>query len=646
MSLQVDDTGRRDRSRSPAGRSSSTADIARSPSGRDRDRDRSRDPLGRDEPSIAHAPYPGDDDDDVGGGRRRPTRIPDYEGYRTKGDRSPRTPSDESKARQTKYDSVEGKRGDGRRDKEYRYEKDEDRDRGRDRDMDKGRQRLAGEDKLSFLPAKYAMKAAPAGKERETERERGGLRSSLKKRNDSSDTSEEDEIDDDDLAYGSTSTPVVSSDKRAPTAYAYNLKHHEYTTADTYVSANQRGHVDKDSREDINALRDYLDRHPEQATVRDGKHYRQDSYGRDPRSSGSNILTVEPGRRSGRDKSPGPAKEMARLSVSTLSAGNPHHSPSMSLSAAPGSPLLESYRGTYQSMSPMPSPMLLASQGSRASTPTEAQMMDITGPESDDERFTGGGGSGGGGDKIRRRARFYDPETDAQRLAKALRGERHAPDVEPLIEVLPGLAHEQVMELRSEYKRIVKTGPERRGVNLAKHIKARLKDEDPALMKVCYATALGKWESEAYWANFWYHGDKTRRELLIESLMGRTNDEIHQIKHGFSDKKYGDSLTKCMRTELKEDKFKRAVLFVLDEQRMDEFDRDGRPLPVDTELVREDAVSLYRAVHSERGGETATINVVVQRSDTHLREVLRLYSSQYESNFARDCLRKSGNLVV
>jgi hypothetical protein len=251
------------------------------------------------------------------------------------------------------------------------------------------------------------------------------------------------------------------------------------------------------------------------------------------------------------------------------------------------------------------------------------------------------------GDKKRsRRARFHDPVDDAARLAKALKGERRAPETEPLIEILPGLTHDQVMDLRSEYKRLVKTGSERKGVNVAKHIRARLKDEDPSLMKACYAVALGRWESEAYWANFWYQGDKTRRELLIEALMGRTNDEIRAIKDGFSDKKYSNSLSKCMKTELKEDKFKKAVLLVLDEQRMDETDAYGRPLRIDHELVRDDVKRLHHAVRSEKGGETLMITTVVQRSDTHLREVLKEYSSAYKSNFARDALKRSTNLVV
>ncbi|KAI6479131.1 hypothetical protein MCOR11_011822 [Pyricularia oryzae] len=201
------------------------------------------------------------------------------------------------------------------------------------------------------------------------------------------------------------------------------------------------------------------------------------------------------------------------------------------------------------------------------------------------------------------------------------------------------------MTLRVEYKQLVKTGPDRKGVNIAKHIRSRLKEDEPNLMKACYAVALGKWESEAYWANYWYQGDKTRRELLIESLMGRTNDEIHEIKQAFSDKKYDNSLRNCMKTELKEDKFKKAVMMVLDEQRMEEVDRHGRYLPMDRMLIEDDVRALYRAVRSEKGGESAMIQIVIMRSDSHLREVLKLYSAEYRSNFARDALKKSGNLV-
>ncbi|KAL8417781.1 hypothetical protein RB594_001426 [Gaeumannomyces avenae] len=349
------------------------------------------------------------------------------------------------------------------------------------------------------------------------------------------------------------------------------------------------------------------------------------------RGGSASVVTVEPGssssRRLAREASPQPPT--ARMS--TLSVNTGHHSLNMSLSSAPPSPLLESYHGTYQSMSPMPSPLLLASQR------PDAQIMDVTPLGSDDERY------GGGGER-KRRARFADPAGDAERLAKALKGSG-PPDTEPLLEVLPGMTHEQIMTLRTEYKALVKTGPERKGVNVAKHIRSRLKDEDPSLMKACYSVALGRWESEAYWANYWYQGDKTRRELLIESLMGRANDEIHEIKSAFSDKKYDNSLRTCMKTELKEDKFKKAIMMVLDEQRMEETDRHGRLLPIDRMLVEDDVKALRRAVMSDKGGESAMIGIIVNRSDNHLREVLKLYSHDYKSNFARDALKKSGNLV-
>lgn len=346
----------------------------------------------------------------------------------------------------------------------------------------------------------------------------------------------------------------------------------------------------------------------------------------------SDTLIVDSGRhrersRDGRrDKSPQPPTgKMDSLTVGTGRLAG------MTVAMAPASPLLESYYGTYQDCSPMPSPLLLASHNPSDDLRGLDALSSLSGDEDSKKR--------------NRRARFHDPEDITTQIANALKGTR-TPDTEPLIHILPSLTHEQVMELRVEYKRMVKTGSERKGVNVAKHIRARLKDEDPLLMKACYAVALGKWEGEAYWANFWYQGDKTRRELLIEALMGRSNYEISCIKDAFTDKKYDNSLTKCMKTELKEDKFKKAVLMVLEQRRMEEYDSYGRRVALDYGLVEQDADDLRRAVKSEKGGETMMISIVIQRSDAHLRAVLKEYEHHYRSNFARDALKKSGNLVV
>ena len=400
-----------------------------------------------------------------------------------------------------------------------------------------------------------------------------------------------------------------------------------------YSSRDDRDKRDRRDKRDDRDRRDKRDKRDDRDTrdSRDSEYRpeRHGSYaGESTRSSKNHVVTVEPGSRR-REPSPNPmgglAPRMHSLSVST----GHHGGASMSLANAPGSPLLEAYHGTYQSISPMPSPLLMASHA----PPNFDDLAPLSPGGSDEERR--------GGKKNRRTARFHDPEEEAATLARALKGEKHAPDTRPLIDILPGLTHEQVLDLRVEYKRIVKTGSDKKGVNIAKHIKLRLKGEDPALMKACYAVALGRWESEAYWANFWYQGEKSRRELLIESLMGRTNREIREIKDGFSDKKYSDSLTKCMKTELKEDKFKKAVLIVLDERRQED-SRHG----VDRHLVEDDVRDLREAVRSEKGGETKMIGIIVVRSDDHLRAVLKLYESTYKTNFAREMLKKSGNLVV
>jgi hypothetical protein len=85
---------------------------------------------------------------------------------------------------------------------------------------------------------------------------------------------------------------------------------------------------------------------------------------------------------------------------------------------------------------------------------------------------------------------------------------------------------------------------------------------------------------------------------------------------------------------------------VLDEQRMEETDAYGRPTRIDYDLVKDDVKELHHAVRSEKGGESLMISIVVQRSDTHLKEVMRVYTDTYRANFAKDALKKSGNLVV
>ncbi|KAH7126573.1 hypothetical protein B0J11DRAFT_280951 [Dendryphion nanum] len=338
----------------------------------------------------------------------------------------------------------------------------------------------------------------------------------------------------------------------------------------------------------------------------------------------------------------------------------------------PPSPLLEAYHGTYQSLSPMPHAMMLdddldhlpmldnlSPRGSSTSVHgnhrrTHSSSRRSPSPQrkskhKDKLALAAYGGAEMGRDRDRDRERdrererererekakkvkLYDAYEDSMALVEAMSARPLNADV--LIDILPALNHDNMLELRSEYKRHCKV--QGRGINVAKHIKLKTTGN---FGKIAYVTALGKYESEGYWANYWYQSGNARRELLIEALMGRSNFDIGEIKDAFKDKRYGDSLIRCMDKELKADKFRKAVLMALEGERQEESE------VWDAEYRNRDVDTLYRAISAREGGETAMLNVVILRSDSHLREVLRTYERKYRSNFARDALKKSNNLV-
>jgi hypothetical protein len=322
----------------------------------------------------------------------------------------------------------------------------------------------------------------------------------------------------------------------------------------------------------------------------------------------------------------------------------------------PPSPLLEAYHGTYQSISPMPQAMMLDDDDVDRLAPLDSLSPRSAGPaghgrhraHSTSRRSPSPSPRSSRADKLAleaygrgerlpekeaRRARIYDATDDALALVNALAA--RTPDVDTIIDILPALSHDQMLELRAEYKRHCKV--QGRGINIAKHIKLKTSGN---FGKIAHVTALGRYESEGYWANYWYQSNSARRELLIEALMGRQNHEIREIKDAFKDKRYGDSLTRCMDKELKADKFRKAVLMALEAERQEESDM----WPV--EYRNRDVDTLYKALRAKEGGESTMLSVVIMRSDTHLREVLRTYERKYQGNFARDALRKSNNLVV
>jgi hypothetical protein len=342
-------------------------------------------------------------------------------------------------------------------------------------------------------------------------------------------------------------------------------------------------------------------------------------------------------------------QRMDRLSVS---GNRPDIATIIPGGAPPASPLLEPYRGTWQSMRGMPSPMM---------HPIEVEYDDVEGLQPLSPRHSNtsirlgrnrsvsisqpGGRSISRNRSVSRRrsvspekkakksVSMYEAERDATEIAQELM--RSTPDFRVLTDILPVLSHDQILELHIAYKRVAKF--QGRGINIAKHIKMKVPGN---LRTVAYVTALGRWESEGYWANYWYQSSSSKRELLIESLMGRKNAEIRLIKNSFKDKRYADSLSRCMDKELRADKFRSAVLMALQEDRQEENDVWPR------EYIEKDADTWARSLRRREGGESAMLEICVMRSDRHLRECLRMFEKREGGNFAKLALERSGNLVV
>lgn len=88
------------------------------------------------------------------------------------------------------------------------------------------------------------------------------------------------------------------------------------------------------------------------------------------------------------------------------------------------------------------------------------------------------------------------------------------------------------------------------------------------------------------------------------------------------------------------DKFRTAVLMALEGRRQEE--QDAYPL----EYRARDVDMLDQCLRAKEGGESAMLEIIVRRSEAHLREVLKEYQGRFGENFARAALKKSNNLVV
>lgn len=193
------------------------------------------------------------------------------------------------------------------------------------------------------------------------------------------------------------------------------------------------------------------------------------------------------------------------------------------------------------------------------------------------------------------------------------------------------------MALRDEYKRDVKVSGSGRGVDLAKHIKTKVAGN---IGKIAYVTASGRWESEAYWLNFWNKPGRDMVDMLIESLMGRTNEEIRLIKKPFRGVQGDDSLKHFLERELEQYSSRAAILLALQEQKQEEND-EWPPL-----LVERDVDEFHRALGTVPPDSSTIQRLCVTRNDSHLRKCLKAYEGKYGSDLAKTIIQQSQLTMV
>lgn len=171
--------------------------------------------------------------------------------------------------------------------------------------------------------------------------------------------------------------------------------------------------------------------------------------GKQSQASSTKAHTVELTPGISKQANLGLAVRMDRLSVS----GN---RPDMAGTLPPPSPLLEAYRGTYQSVSPMIAPINLSLDSdldrlSSLSPGPSTNKHHRRSKSSNSKIDSIGSGSETNPKPSQKRARLYDAEKDALALNEAI--SHHKPDVDTICTILPHLTHDQILELRKEYKK-------------------------------------------------------------------------------------------------------------------------------------------------------------------------------------------------
>lgn len=173
------------------------------------------------------------------------------------------------------------------------------------------------------------------------------------------------------------------------------------------------------------------------------------------KSTNAHVVEVRPGL-SKIDS--GLLSQMDRLAVNgnrlSVSGGRPD----LAGSLPPPSPLLEAYCGTYQSISPMVAPTMLQDDELSDLAPLSPKVP-VAGDNKHRRRKSSSASitktpKDGSSSQKPRRIKIYDAEVDALSLNEAISHSKINTDT--ICNILPRLTHDQILELRTEYKKHIK----------------------------------------------------------------------------------------------------------------------------------------------------------------------------------------------
>lgn len=224
-------------------------------------------------------------------------------------------------------------------------------------------------------------------------------------------------------------------------------------------------------------------------------------------------------------------------------------------------------------------------------------------------------------------------------LAEALSAP--TPAVDRINRLLPRLMAEDVRTVRQDYRNHVRVKDDDgnyQPVCLSKQMASAV---GGYFGEICTAVILGRFRSELFFIEKYYHQEIPRRDFLVEALVGRTNPEMETIVKAFGPDRYHSRLRECLADELPDETKHQTALF-----RALTSPRDDERRPVDREAIELTVDAMCRALNSKDGGDEKMIAALMSRNAEYLREFLRRYRTVHGVSFGAEVLKKCSSFVV